>query len=179
MYTFLHNAYIFNKVYFPRLVVPFSKILFNAFRLSIQLLLYLTVYLFFMWFYKEVRPTAYLLLLPLMILVTSAFALGAGLLISVLTARYRDLDNILQFLIRLFMFATPVVYPVALVPEKYQFWFWLNPLTPVIECFRAAFFQTAAFETKYLFLSVLSTGILLMAGLLLFRKKEIEIMDII
>jgi len=179
MNTFINNAYIFRKVYFPRVIAPLSNILFHSFRLSIQLILFVIIYLFFMIARHNVIPSWWILILPVLILLTAAFALGAGLIISVFTARYRDLDNILQFVLRLFMFAAPVVYPVSIVPEKYKFLFWLNPLTSVIETCRAAFFSQHTVNIKYLSLAVLNVFIILLIGLVLFRKREIEIMDVV
>ncbi len=179
MYTFLHNASIFSKVYFPRLIVPLSTILFHSFRISIQLILFVLIYLFFLIRYHNITPSLLILLVPFLILLTACFALGLGLMISVFTAKYRDLDNTLQILLRLFMFVTPVVYPVSIVPEKYKFLFWLNPLTPVIEIFRSAFFSHGNIPVQYLLLSILTVGIILFAGLVLFHKHEIKVMDVV
>lgn len=179
MNTFQNNAYIFNKVYFPRLIVPLSSILFHSFRISIQLLLFLGVCIFYVLKGASLHFSWQILLVPLMIFVTACFALGCGLIISVLTAKYRDLDNIMQFMLRLFMFAAPVVYPASLIPVKYKFLFWLNPLTPVIEIFRSSFFKPEPLPFSYLLLSLLTTSIVLMTGIILFNKREIQIMDVI
>ncbi len=179
MYTFVQNAYIFNKVYFPRLIVPLSYILFHSFRISIQLILFIAVYLFFAMGGKNIHPNAAMLLIPVFIFITAAFALGCGLIISAYTAKYRDLENILQFLLRLFMFAVPVVYPASLIPQKYKLLFWLNPLTPLIESFRSAFFSHRPLPFFYLGISIVSSFLILMLGIVLFNRKEIQIMDVI
>jgi len=179
MNTFFANAYIFRKVYFPRLITPIGAILFHTFRLCIQLVLFLLVYSYFLFVKHEVTPSWWILSLPLLVIITAVFALGIGLIVSVFTAKYRDLDNILQFVLRLFMFAAPVVYPLSIVPEKYKFWFWLNPLTAVIETCRAAFFEPHIVHAKYLFLTIISVTVILFIGLVLFRKREIEVMDVI
>ena len=179
MNTFQNNAYIFNKVYFPRLIVPLSSILFHSFRISIQLLLFLGVCLLYIVKNTALHFSWQILMVPLMIFITAGFALGCGLIISVLTAKYRDLDNITQFVLRLFMFAAPVVYPASLIPEKYKFLFWLNPLTPAIEIFRSSFFKPEPVQSTYLLLSILTTGIVLTGGIILFNKREIQIMDVI
>ncbi len=179
MNTFQYNAYIFNKVYFPRLIVPLSTVLFHLFRISIQLLLFTGVYIFYYLQGASLQLSWQILLAPLMIGIAACFALGCGLIISVLTAKYRDLDNIMLFMLRLFMFAAPVVYPASLIPQKYKFFFWLNPLTPVIEIFRTSFFKPQALPLSYLFLSVMSTLIVLITGIILFNKREIQIMDVI
>ena len=179
MNTFQNNAYIFNKVYFPRIIVPLSSILFHSFRTSIQLLLFFVVCSIYALNGSSVHFSLQILLLPVMILVTAFFGLGCGLIMSVLTAKYRDLDNITQFLLRLFMFAAPVVYPASLIPQKYKLLFWLNPLTPVIEIFRSSFFKSAPLPLPYLFLSLITTFFILITGLILFNKREIQIMDVI
>ena len=179
MYTFLQNSALFGKVYFPRLIVPLSNVLSQTIRLLVQLLLFLILYFYYYFGTDLVHPNHYILLMPLLLCLTAAFSLGSGLIISVLTAKYRDLDYAIQFILRLFMFATPVVYPTSLVPQKYQFIFWLNPLTAVIESFRAAFFSATVVRTSYLLLSVFSVITLLTIGLTLFKRREQSIMDII
>jgi lipopolysaccharide transport system permease protein len=179
MYTFLHNAQLFSKIYFPRLIVPLSVILFNSFRLGIQLLLFILIYLFFLIKGEDLETGFPLLILPLLILMTAGFALGLGLIISVFISKYRDIDNILQFLIRLFMFATPVVYPASAFPQKLNFIIWLNPLTSVLETCRAAFFSHEAIRLQPLFWSCLFICFLVMAGLSIFRYHEASIMDIV
>ncbi len=179
MNTFQYNAYIFNKVYFPRLIVPLSSVLFHTFRISIQLLLFLAVCLFYFLKGTPMHFGWQILLAPVMILITACFALGCGLIISVLTAKYRDLDNIMQFLLRLFMFAAPVVYPASLVPQKYKFIFWINPLTPVIEIFRSSFLKPQPLPLGFFMLSLLTTCLVLITGIILFNKREIQIMDVI
>jgi len=179
MYTFLHNAQLFNKIYFPRLIVPCSTILFNSFRLGIQLLLFTCIYIFFLLKGEQLGTGFPLLILPLLILMTAGFALGLGLMISVFISKYRDIDNILQFLIRLFMFASPVVYPASAFPKKLSFIIWLNPLTSVLESFRAAFFSHMVIRLEPLIWSCLFICILVVAGLSVFRYHEASIMDIV
>ncbi len=179
MNTFQNNAYIFNKVYFPRLIVPLSSVLFHSFRISIQLLLFLVVCVGYIIKGQPVHFGWEVLLIPLLIFITACFALGCGLICSVLSAKYRDLDNIMAFMLRLFMFAAPVVYPSSLIAQKYKLIFWLNPLTPVIEIFRSAFFQTRPVPLLYISLSMVTTCIILFAGIFLFNRKEIQIMDVI
>ncbi|MEO6962721.1 MAG: ABC transporter permease [Puia sp.] len=179
MFTFVQNAYIFNKVYFPRLIVPLSYVLFHSFRISIQLFLFLVVYVVFAIGGKNIHPNAYMLLIPVFIFITAAFALGLGLIVSVYTAKYRDLENMMQFLLRLFMFAAPVVYPASLIPEKYKLIFWLNPLTPVIESFRSSFFSHRPIPFFYLGVSLISALLVLLLGIILFSRKEKQIMDVI
>jgi lipopolysaccharide transport system permease protein len=179
MYTFISNAHIFNKVYFPRLIAPVSNIITQSVKLSIQLMLFIIIFLFYHIVYDKFELSYTLFLIPFLIILTAAFALGSGLLISVFTARYRDIDTFFQYILRLGMFITPVVFPSSIVPEKYQFLFWLNPLTPIIETFRAVFFDQGAIQYNYLLLAVANTTILLILGLILFKRRETEVMDII
>jgi len=179
MYTFLQNSTLFSKVYFPRLIIPLSAIVSHTIRMLVQLLLFTCIYIFYLILTEDVRPNLYILLLPFLIILTATFSLGTGLIISVMTARYRDLDYALQFVLRLFMFASPVVYPTSIVPEKYRFVFWLNPLTAIIESFRTAFFTTGPLHYKYLLLTLFSVTVTLFIGLTLFKKRELNVMDII
>lgn len=186
MYTFFSNAAVFSKVYFPRLIVPLSNVIAQSIRLAVQLLLFFILYVIFWAAGGAVGATgsagglsAAIWLLPLLVLQTAAFGLGMGLIISVITAKYRDLDYTFQFILRLWMFACPVVYPASLVPGKYRLLFWLNPLTPVIETFRAACFTHEAIRYGYLLGSLGFTVIVLIAGLAVFKRHELTVMDII
>lgn len=179
MYTFMTNSAVFNKVYFPRLVVPLSGILAHAVRLAVQLGLFLLLYLIFYLRGSAAAPTVEWLCLPGVFLLTGLFGLGTGLVISILTARYRDLEYALQFILRLWMFVSPVFYPAALVGGSLRTWYWLNPMTPLLETFRAICFGGTAVEGRAL---VVCTGIvlsLLAIGITLFKRYEGQINDII
>ncbi|QEC51213.1 lipopolysaccharide transport system permease protein [Anseongella ginsenosidimutans] len=180
MHIFLHNARIFSKVYFPRLIVALSALVTRSIRLGIQLLVFLAVYAYFLFTRQVAAPSVLIWLVPLILALTGLFALGAGLIVSVLTAKYRDLNNVVQFGLRLFMFMTPVVYGASLVASTpYRFLFWLNPLTPAIETFRAAFLKQDAVPAGYMLSAVLLVFSLLLTGIYLFKKQEIKVMDII
>ncbi len=179
MYTFLHNSTLFSKVYFPRLIVPLSNIISHTVRMLVQLVLFVAIYIAFIAVDNSAHISASLILMPFLLLLTAAFALGAGLIVSVITARYRDLDYALQFIIRLFMFATPVIYPASIVPENLKTIFWLNPLTPAIETFRTGFFSTNTLQLQPLLVATAITIILLITGLALLKKLETKLMDII
>ena len=179
MYTFLTNASIFNKVYFPRLIVPFSSMLAHSIRLLVQLVLFFIIYLLFAIRGGLPAPAVSWLLLPLVLLLTGLFGLGAGLVISVLTAKYRDLDYTLQFVLRVWMFASPVFYPARLVSGPEKWIFWLNPLTPLIEVFRAICFGRGAIAPVYSISCVLSILFVLVFGIALFKRHELKLTDII
>lgn len=179
MNTFLYNSGVFSKVYFPRLVMPISSTLFQGVRLSIQLLLFVIVYCIALFIQPNIHPTIYILLVPALILLTALFALGLGLTISVFTAKYRDLDTIVQFMLRLFMFATPVFYPASIVPAQYKSLYMLNPLASIIETFRAVFYSNAPIDWWHLGMAAVITVFFLFTGAVLFKKRELKIMDIL
>ncbi|MBS1660665.1 MAG: ABC transporter permease [Bacteroidetes bacterium] len=179
MYTFLTNAAIFNKVYFPRLIVPFSSMLAHSIRLSVQLVLLFLVYFLFYIGGKVSAPGVSWLLLPPILLLTGLFGLGAGLIISVLTAKYRDLDYTLQFVLRIWMFASPVFYPAGLVKGSWKWVFWLNPLAPLIELFRSACFGIGEISFPYLIICIVTILSTLILGIALFKRHELKLTDII
>lgn len=179
MFSFLFNAHIFSKVYFPRLIVPLSMVLTHTVRFGIQLLLFLLIYFIYSVCYTHITPSVYIFILPFLVLQVAAFSLGVGLILSVYVARYRDIEHLMNFFLRLFMFITPVVYPSSIVPEKYKVLFWLNPLTPVIETFRSVFFHHYPPHLHYLFISSAVAVITLVLGLVVFKQQEITIMDTI
>jgi len=182
MYTFIANAHIFSKVYFPRLVVPLSNTITQSIRLSIQCLLFLIIYLYYYLRYHNVDPAAVsvLFLLPYTVLLTAGFALGSGLITSVFVAKYRDLETFIQFFLRLFMFATPVVYSSNIVPEEYKMLFWLNPLTPVIETFRSTLLNNDGWATvNHLIIATMEVAVIFVVGLFLFKRREVKVMDTI
>lgn len=178
MNTFQHNAHIFNKVFFPRLAVPVSQVLTSSFRMIIQLLVFFTIYGIYMFNY-DLGVNNAVILLPVSLLLCAGFALGAGLMISIATAKYKDLDAVVQFVLRLFMFAAPVVYSSTIIPEEWKWLFWLNPLTPAIETIRYAFFGTPALSWSALLISMASVMFLLVVGLVVFKRNEVRVMDTI
>ena len=179
MYTFLTNSAIFNKVYFPRLIVPISSTLAHSMRLMVQMVLFFSIYFFFYVFGRVPGPGWGWFFLPVLLVLTGLFGLGAGLIISVLTAKYRDLDYTLQFVLRVWMFASPVFYPANFVTGGEKIWFWLNPLTPLIETFRAICFGREVVPYNYLLISVLNILVILVCGIALFKRHELKLTDII
>jgi lipopolysaccharide transport system permease protein len=179
MYSFLHNAHIYNKVYFPRLVVPLAMLLNHTVRFAIQFALFLIIYLFYAVFYLHITPSPGILLFPLLLIPLAAFSLGAGLILSVWVAKYRDVEHMMAFLLRLFMFLTPVFYPASIVARKYEALFWLNPITPVIESFRTIFFSNGVLHTRYIVAGTIESLIILLIGIVFFKRREIRVMDTI
>jgi lipopolysaccharide transport system permease protein len=176
--TFIANANIFGKVYFPRLVIPLSIIMSNLIRLGIQFVLFLVVWIYYLAFTNEnVQPTWALALLPFLILLMAMLGLGLGIIFTALTTKYRDLRFLLVFGVQLLMFATPVVYPLSLAPDKYKWLIIANPFTAIIETFRYGF--TGSGEFSWFNLGY-STGVILFilfAGIFIFNRVEKTFMD--
>jgi len=175
--TFVANANIFGKVYFPRLAVPVSIVISNLIRFAIQLGLFLGFYLYFFARGTAIRPSMALWLLPLLILLMAALGLGAGVMVSSMTTRYRDLRYLVQFGVQLLMYSTPVIFPLSKLSGQYRWIMLSNPMTPVIETFRYAFFGTGTFSWGYLGVSAVASVVILAGGILLFNHVEKTFMD--
>ncbi len=178
--VFKDNSQIFGKVYFPRLIMPLSIVLSNLVRFGIQFLLFIIVLLYYLLMNsKDVHPNIYLLLTPFLLIIMAGFALGGGMIISALTTKYRDLIFLLTFGIQLFMYATPVIYPVSSLSKEYLPFVWANPLSHVVEAFRFSFLGAGAFSWSGLGYSFLCMLVLLAVGVLIFNKVERSFMDTI
>jgi lipopolysaccharide transport system permease protein len=176
--TFLSNASIYNKVYFPRLISPFSLLLLNLIRFGIQLILLLVVVIYF-WLNNQVELSLLRISLFLpVVIITSGIALGGGLIFSVLSAKYKDLLGLLQLILRLLMFVCPIFYSYALVPENIKWLVNLNPLSPLFELFRYAFLGKGFFSWFYFSYSVIFMIIMLLSGILLFNKLSDKLIDV-
>ncbi len=175
--TFVQNAGLFGKVYFPRMVVPLSKVISGMLKFVIQLLLFMGIYIFFLITGYELHPTMVLWYLPIMVLIMGLLGLGLGIFFTSLTTKYRDLVFLIQFGVQLLMYATPVIYPLSAVPEKYKIWIVLNPMTPVLEGFRTAFLGTGDFQLSHLALSFGITVAIFLIGLVVFNYTEKDFMD--
>ena len=179
--TFSKNAGLFGKVYFPRLVSPLSVVLSKLFRFSIQLLMFVIIYLFFV-FAKGVHlcPNWYLLLFPVIVMMLAGIALGLGLIVSSLTTKYKDLTNFIPVLVSLWMYATPIVYPLSYVtnPTLHKLMV-LNPVTAPIEAFKygaygAGSFSWAAFGYSFAFMIIV-----LLIGCWMYERKQKQFIDTI
>jgi lipopolysaccharide transport system permease protein len=137
--TFVNNAHLFGKVYFPRLAVPVSILLSNMITFAIQFGFFLAFMGFFALAGASIRPNIYILLTPVLLFIMAGLGLGFGIIISSLTTKYRDLRFLVQFGVQLLMYATPVIYPVSTIPARFQPLIQANPMTPVVETFRYAF----------------------------------------
>jgi lipopolysaccharide transport system permease protein len=176
--TFVANAGIFGKVYFPRLVIPLSVVLSNIVKFGIQFLLLLSAMAWVAFKTGHFYFGAGWLLIPLLVIMMAGLGLGLGIIISSLTTKYRDFTVLIGFAVQLLMYATPVAYPLSYLRGKsYAAWIAWNPLTPIIEAFRFALFGTGAVDVEGLLFSGGIIALLLFLGLLVFSKVERTFMD--
>lgn len=178
--TFIANSNIFGKVYFPRLAVPISVVLSSLIKFSIQLLLFIA---FFAYFYLSGAGIHFnligVLILPILVLQMAFLGLGFGILISALTTRYRDLTHLVGFGVQLWMYATPVVYPISEVPHNFKFIFRLNPMAEVISNFRYGLLGIGEFDPVMTGISLAITIAVVFTGIILFTRVEKTFMDAI
>ncbi|HEY0677833.1 MAG TPA: ABC transporter permease [Chitinophagaceae bacterium] len=177
--TFVNNINIFSKVYFPRMIIPLATTLLHFSRILIQLLLLIGVILFYYFSGKLViKPETWILaVIPL--LLTGFIALGCGLIFAVFIAKYRDLMNLLQLLVRLLLFVSPVFFAVSLVPERLRWIINLNPLSPLFELFRYALVGEGTFSIPGILYSSCAAIVLLLGGIVLFNKKADTLVDVV
>ncbi len=176
--VFSKNAALFGKVYFPRLVVPISISMSGLVALAIQLCLLTVVTIGFMLFTEEARlHTLIFLVLPFIIAHVAALGMGVGLIVSALTVRFRDLAFAAGFATQLWMYATPVVYPFSQIPEKYYWFYYLNPMTAPVETMRSAMFGTPIIPLELWASNVAIAILMLLGGLIMFTRAESNAMD--
>lgn len=175
--TFTANAGIMGKVYFPRLVMPISSVLTGMLDLVIQLAILVVVMVGYavMGYRFAIGPT--LLCAPLLILQTGMLGLGFGIIVASLTTKYRDLAVLVGFGVSLWMYASPVVYTIGLIPEKYLGLYMINPMSPVLECWRNAVIGSGTFYWGYWAMSWAFTLAVLLLGVVLFSHIEKTFMD--
>ena len=182
--TFVSNSNIFGKVYFPRLIMPLATVTSNLVRFGIQLGLFVIVYVYYAIVGQAPIPNWYLLLLPILVVMMAGLALGFGIIISSMTTKYRDLQVLFSFLVQLWMYATPIVYPLSRVAGKQKWGFdvadimCLNPVTPVIETFKHGALGAGEFVGwGWLAYSFVFMIFVLALGVLLFNKVQKSFMD--
>ncbi len=176
--TFVANAGIFGKVYFPRLVIPLSTVLSNLIKFAIQFLLLTSVYLYFAVKGMPLHLGISLIMIPILLLMMAGLGLGMGIIISSLTTKYRDLTVLIGFAVQLLMYATPVAYPLSFLQHnKFASWIKWNPLTPIMEAFRYALFGQGHFNAVTILYSTVFIVVVLFFGLIIFSKVERSFMD--
>lgn len=178
--VFKDNASIFGKVYFPRLIMPLSIVLSNLVKLAVQFMMLLLLFVYFA-IAKDYQPQLswYTFLIPVYLLIMAALGLGLGMIISAMTTKYRDLSFLVAFGIQLFMYATPVIYPLSSAPEKYRLLIEINPMTNIIEGMRFSLLGTGFFSFSALNYTIITTSIILVLGTLIFNKVEKSFVDTI
>lgn len=174
---FIENQGVFGKVYFPRLVVPISITISNLVRFFIQLVIFLIIYFYYYFTGSAVVPNAYAFLIPLLIIIAAGLSLGFGVIFSSLTTKYRDLTFLLQFGVQLWMYITPVIYPLNSIPLDKQWIVQLNPMTSIIETFKYGSIGTGVFSWMWLLYSFVFMIVLLVSGIVVFNKVEKGFMD--
>ncbi len=177
--TFITNANIFGKVYFPRLVVPISDTITNFISFGIQFGLFIVVLIVHYFLGYRFEPNLHLLLFPVLLLILAGLGLGFGIIFSSLTTKYRDLTFLISFGVQLAMYATPVIYPLSNIPQQYKSILWFNPMAPVIETFRFGLFGSGLFDWLHLGYAFVFMLITLFIGIILFNKVEKNFMDVI
>ena len=176
--TFTTNAHIFGKVYFPRMIVPLSVVMSNMIKLGIQFLLFLIIWIYYCINAPEsIHPNRTLVLLPYLILLMGILGLSMGIIISSLTTKYRDMKFLVSFGVQLLMYASPIVFPLSIVPESYKLLILANPITSIIETFKYAFLGVGVFNPYHLLYSSCFALILFFTGLIIFHKVEKSFMD--
>jgi lipopolysaccharide transport system permease protein len=175
--TFTANAGLFGKVYFPRLAVPIATLISNLISFSIQFALFLFFMIFFALKGATIQPNLWILTFPLLIIMMAGLGLGAGIIISSATTKYRDLQQVVGFGTSLLMYATPIIYPLSAVPGKWKWVVLANPMTPIVETFRYGFLGAGTVSSWHLAYSGLFTVALLLIGILIFNRVERTFMD--
>lgn len=180
--TFNANQQIFGKVYFPRLVVPISIVVSNLIKLGIQFILFLAVYLYYYFSLNSFNINATIFLFPLLIIMLGCLGLGLGLIISSMTTKYRDLRFLISFGVQLWMYATPIIYPLSVMKASYAKYMWIivaNPLTSILETFKYGFTGVGVFNWLYLIYSFTFTITILLLGIIVFNRVQKNFMDVI
>lgn len=175
--TFTANQGIFGKVYFPRLIVPLSTVASNLVRMGIQFLLFVAVYVYYLIMGVHVAPNVYILLLPVLILMLAGLSLGFGIIISSMTTKYRDLTILFTFIVGLWMYATPIIYPLSTMSPKRQWIMALNPVTSIVETFKYGTMGVGTFSWMQLSYSFGFMVVLLGIGIVVFNKVQRSFMD--
>jgi lipopolysaccharide transport system permease protein len=180
--TLIYNANLFGKVYFPRLIVPLSAVVSNLMALGLQLATF-----FCFWGYFKFMTTAgtsfgigdAVILYPFLLLQIAAVSLGVGLWLAALTAKYRDFTHLIGFIVQIWMYATPVIYPLSQIPERWRWLVILNPMAMPVETVRYMFLGHGVMVPSYYAVSLAITALLLLSGVLVFNKVEKTFVDTI
>jgi lipopolysaccharide transport system permease protein len=177
--TFGSNSIIFGKVYFPRLCIPVAVMISSLISFGIRLFLLVGFMIYFMATGTSIHPNLSILLLPILLLIMGGLGMGSGIIVSSLTIKYRDLQQLVNFGVQLLMYATPVIYPLSTVKGISRLVVLANPITPVVEAFRLAFLGIGDVSPIYLVYSFVFMMIIFVGGVLFFNHVEANFMDTI
>lgn len=175
--TFNSSAQLFSKVYFPRLSVPISIVISNLVSFFIRLAVLIMFVIYYAVNGAPVHPTMSVLLLPVLLLIMAGFGMGLGITISSLTTKYRDLHHLVAVGVQLFMYATPVIYPLSSIEGVWRNLLLLNPMTAVVETFRLALLGTSTLDPVYLYYSFGFMVVVFFMGVLIFNRAEATFTD--
>lgn len=175
--TFVANASVFGKIYFPRLAVPVSVLGTSLIGFAIQFLIFLAFLAYFMMRGAPVDPNLWILATPLLLVMMAGIGLGGGVILSAFTTRYRDLVSVVAFGVSLLMYMTPIVYPLSMVPSAYRPLVMTNPITPIVEAFRFAFLGVGTVSAGHLAYSAIFAFAVVVCGILIFNRIERTFMD--
>jgi lipopolysaccharide transport system permease protein len=175
--TFVANANIFGKIYFPRLAVPISTLGTSLIGFVIQLFIFLCFLAYFMLQGAPVDPNLWVLATPFLLLLMAGIGLGGGVILSAFTTRYRDLVSVVTFGVSLLMYMTPIVYPLSEVPATYRPIVMANPITPIVEAFRYAYLGVGTISAAHLTYAAIFAAAILFTGILIFNRIERTFMD--
>lgn len=174
--VFNANASIFGKVYFPRLIMPLTVVISNLMKFGVQFLLFLCFVVYFV-LQGQITPNFYIVLMPVIILLMALISMGIGLILTAMTAKYKDLTQLIAFGVQLFMYVTPVIYPSSSIPEAYKWLVNLNPLVSLFDYMRYAFLGIGEFSlVSLVYPGLFSVGILAL-GVLVFNKAQKTFID--
>jgi lipopolysaccharide transport system permease protein len=176
---FLANSGVFGKVYFPRLSVPIATTFGAVFKMLIQFVMLMVFLVYYIVSGSLIRPSVYALLFPVTVLWLGALGTGIGMVFSALTTKYRDLNHVLGLALSLAMYVTPVVYPLSQVPERFYFFFYINPVSAPMELFRIWFYGIGHVPLAMTVSSIAITVSMVFFGLVLFTNNERTFMDVI
>lgn len=175
--TFVSNASVFGKVYFPRLIVPFSVVISNLMKLAIQFVLLLAMWFYYLTFTDKIHPQSTIIFMPVILLMFALMGLGFGLIFSAMTTKYRDLTFLIAFGVQLLMYGSGVIYPVSGVSPEHQWILFLNPLIPLMEAIKYSFLGEGIMNWYYIGYSAIFTLVVLISGVLIFNKVEKGFID--
>jgi len=176
--TFINNRSIFDKVYFPRIVVPISIVISGLLKFSVQILLFFIICIYYSILNNSININVVILLFPLLVLIMAGLGLGFGLIISAITTKYRDLRFLIEFGVKLLMYGTTVVYPLSMAGD-YKWIILANPMTSIIETFKYGIFSKGVFDWFYLSYSFIFMVIVMILGFVIFSKTEKSFIDTI